>query len=130
MNAQSPEHDWFEKAEQDLEMARRAMSAGNPLPAMACYHCQQCVENYLKGFLVSRSIEFRPVHDLFYLIQQCAALQPAFAELAPIVVIIGRYGAGVRYPVQGFEEPDVEAANEAIKSAEIVSAFVTQNMQS
>ena len=130
MNAQSPEHDWFEKAEQDLEMARRAMSAGNPLPAMACYHCQQCVENYLKGFLVSRSIEFRPVHDFFYLIQQCAALQPAFAELAPIVVILGRYGAGVRYPVQGFEEPDVEVANEAIKSAEIVSAFVTQNMQS
>ena len=40
MNAQSPEHDWFEKAEQDLEMALRAMSAGNPLPAMACYHCQ------------------------------------------------------------------------------------------
>ena len=130
MNAQAPEHDGFEKAEQDLEMARRAMSAGNPLPAMACYHCQQCVEKYLKGFLVSRSIEFRPVHDLFYLIQQCAALQPAFAELAPIVVILGRYGAGVRYPVQGFEEPDVEAANEAIKSAEIVSAFVTQNMQS
>ena len=130
MNAQSPEYDWFEKAEQDLEMARRAMSAGNPLPAMACYHRQQYVEKYLKGFLVSRSIEFRPVHDLFYLIQQCAALQPAFAELAPIVVILGRYGAGVRYPVQGFEEPDVEAANEAIKSAEIVSAFVTQNMQS
>ena len=70
------------------------------------------------------------MHDLFYLIQQCAALQPAFAELAPIVVILGRYGAGVRYPVQGFEEPDVEAANEAIESAEIVSAFVTQNMQS
>ena len=44
-------------------MARRTMSAGNPLPAMACYHCQQCAEKYLKGFLVSRSIEFRPVHD-------------------------------------------------------------------
>ena len=111
-------------------MARRAMSAGDPLPAlMACYHCQQCAEKYLKGFLVSRSIEFRPVHDLFYLLQQCAALQPAFEELAPIVVILGRYGSGVRYPVQGFEEPGVDAANEAIKSAETVSAFVTQNTQ-
>ena len=110
-------------------MARRAMRSGSPLPAMACYHCQQCAEKYLKGFLVSRSVEFRPVHDLLYLLQQCAALQPAFAELAPTVVILGRYGAGVRYPVQGFEEPDVEAANEAIKSAETVTAFVTQNMQ-
>jgi len=110
-------------------MARRAMSAGNPLPAMACYHCQQCAEKYLKGFLVSRSIEFRPVHDLLYLLQQCSELQPAFEDLASIVVILGRYGAGVRYPVQGFEEPDVEASNEAIESAEAVSAFVTQNMQ-
>lgn len=50
MSARPPEHDWFEKAEQDLEMA--------------CYHCQQCAEKYLKGFLVSRSVEFRPVHDL------------------------------------------------------------------
>lgn len=64
MSARPPEHDWFEKAEQDLEMAYRAMSAGIPLPAMACYHCQQCAEKYLKGFLVSRSVEFRPVHDL------------------------------------------------------------------
>ena len=51
-------------------MARRAMNAGSPLPAMACYHCQQCAEKYLKGFLVSRSVEFRPVHDLLYLLQQ------------------------------------------------------------
>ena len=42
-------------------MARRAMSAGSPLPAlMACYHCQQCAEKHLRGFLVSRSIESAP----------------------------------------------------------------------
>ena len=41
-------------------------------------------------------------------------------------MILGRYGTGVRYPVQGFEEPGVDAAKEAIKSAETVSAFVTR----
>ena len=40
-----PERDWFERADQDLEMARRALGPGTPLPAMACYHSQQAAEN-------------------------------------------------------------------------------------
>ena len=40
MSGRRPEQGWFEKAEADLEMARRALGPGNPLPAMACYHAQ------------------------------------------------------------------------------------------
>ena len=47
-----PERDWFEKADQDLELARRALGPGKPLPGMACYHAQQCAEKYLKGYLI------------------------------------------------------------------------------
>ena len=43
-----PERDWFEKADQDLELARRALGPGKPLPEMACYHAQQCAEKYLR----------------------------------------------------------------------------------
>ena len=82
MSGPRPEQAWFEKAEQFLEMARRAMLPGNPFPDMACYHARQCAEKYLKGFLVSRSHRFNFVHDLFYLTQECAKLQPAFLELA------------------------------------------------
>ena len=32
MSGPRPEQDWFEKAEKDLEMARRAMLPGNPIP--------------------------------------------------------------------------------------------------
>ena len=81
MSGPRPEQDWFEKAEQNLEMARRAMLPGNPFPEMACYHAQQCAEKYLKGFLVSRSHSFNLVHDLFYLTQECAQRQLAFSEL-------------------------------------------------
>ena len=35
MNEAQPEQGWFEKADQDLEMARRAMGPEKPLPAMA-----------------------------------------------------------------------------------------------
>ena len=40
MSGRRPEQGWFDKAEADLEMARRALGPGNPLPAMACYHAQ------------------------------------------------------------------------------------------
>jgi hypothetical protein len=38
MTGTPPEgQDWFDKAGQDLEMARRAMDPKKPLPVMACY---------------------------------------------------------------------------------------------
>ena len=80
MSGPRPEQDWFEKAEQNLEMGRRAMLPGNPISEMACYHAQQCAEKHLKGFLVSRSHSFNFVHDLFYLTQECAQRQPAFGS--------------------------------------------------
>lgn len=128
MSGPRPEQDWFNKAEQFLEMARRAMLSKNPFPDMACYHAQQCAEKYLKGFLVSRSHRFNFVHDLFYLTQECAKLQSAFLELALAAETLGRYGAGVRYPMENFVDPDEEEAWEAIKLAGKVATFVKNQL--
>ena len=82
MTDAAPEpRSWFEKAVEDLVMARRAMDPTGPLPAMACYHAQQCAEKHLKGFLVFRQVPFRFVHDLVYLTQLCMDIEPGFSEL-------------------------------------------------
>ena len=124
MNGESPERDWFEKADQDLEMARRALDPKQPLPEMACYHAQQCAEKYLKGYLIAHSVSFRFVHDLIYLTQLCMAQDSAFEELMPGVEILNEYGATTRYPMEGSVEPDIEAAKEAIRLAEQVATLV------
>lgn len=111
MSAPRPEQDWFEKADQDLEMARRALGPGTPLPAMACYHSQQCAEKYLKGYLVAHSTPFRYVHDLVYLMQLCMERKPALKGLMPAVEILSEYGTAVRYPAESSSEPSVEVAN-------------------
>ena len=128
MSARSPDQAWFEKAEQHLEMARRAMDSRNALPDMACYHCQQCAEKYLNGFLISNSEDFLFVHDLIYLVHQCEKRFPAFLELERAADILGRYGAGVRYPMESFVSPDVEEAMNAIKLAENIATFVKNNL--
>ncbi len=124
MNDESPERNWFEKANQDLEMARRALAPKQPLPEMACYHAQQCAEKYLKGYLIAHSVSFRFVHDLIYLTQLCIAHAPTFEKLMPAVEILDEYGATTRYPMEGSVEPDIEAAREAIRLAEQVATLV------
>lgn len=122
-----PEQAWFEKAEQDLEMARRALGPGNPIPGMACHHAHQCAEKYLKGYLVAQSTPFRFVHDLVYLTQLCMTREPAFEDLMSVAEILGEYGTTIRYPAGGSEEPDLEAAREAVRLAETVATFVVRS---
>ena len=81
MSVRPPEQGWFEKAEKDMEMARRAMDPEGPIPEMACYHSQQCAEKYRKGYLISQKIDFLYVHDLVYLTQRCMERKQAFTQL-------------------------------------------------
>ena len=124
MSARLPEHDWFEKANDDLEAARRLLGPPRPLPSVACFHAQQCAEKYLKGYPTAHSLEFNFVLDLFYLMQECAKRQPAFLELEETSEILAKYGAGMRYPVEGLVDPDVNEAWEAVNLAENVAVFV------
>lgn len=60
---------WIIKAESDLKTASHTlkMERGCPTDAV-CFHAQQCVEKYLKAFLVSKSIDFPMTHDIEHLI--------------------------------------------------------------
>jgi len=124
MSVRPPEKDWFEKAEKDMVMARRAMDPEGPIPEMACYHSQQCAEKYLKGYLVSQKLDFLYVHDLVYLTQRCMEGKQEFTELEQAARILSKYGAGVRYPMEDCEDPDEEEPWEATKLAGEVVTFV------
>ena len=119
-----PEHAWFAKADDDLETARRVLGPERPLPAIACFHAQQCVEKYLKGYLVAHGTPFRFVHDLGYLIDLCTSLDPAFADLRPAAVTLNAYIATGRYPAEAAQEPNIERAREAIRRAQQIVDFV------
>lgn len=124
MSVAGPEREWFEKADQDIEMARRALEGGEPLPSNACYAAHQCAEKDLKGYLVAHSVKFSYSHDLVYLTQLCIEFEKAFEELMPTVEILNEYGTALRYPMDNSEEPDIETAKEAIRLAKQVAEYV------
>jgi HEPN domain-containing protein len=51
--------EWTTKAENDLKTAAHTLKLGSKCPTdTVCFHAQQCVEKYLKAFLVVMGIEF------------------------------------------------------------------------
>jgi HEPN domain-containing protein len=65
--------EWIIKAENDLKTAAHTLKIGKGCPTdTVCFHGQQCVEKYLKAFLVVKSIDFPRTHD----IERLVALLP------------------------------------------------------
>jgi HEPN domain-containing protein len=48
---------WFEVADHDIENARMIIESNPVILDIACFHCQQAVEKYLKAFLVYKKTD-------------------------------------------------------------------------
>jgi HEPN domain-containing protein len=67
--------DWIEKAENDWK-AIQILSKHKSAPHdVISFHCQQCAEKYLKGFLYKKDITFRKTHDLMELLKQVEKIE-------------------------------------------------------
>jgi HEPN domain-containing protein len=115
---------WYAKAEQDWKIARLALDVEEPLPEQCCYHAQQCAEKYLKGFLKSRRVRFKWIHDLRYLVDLCARAENGFDVLAADADTLTRAAEPSRYPGDDEEPVTVEDAKEAMEIAGRVREFV------
>ncbi len=61
--------EWIIKAENDLKTASHTLKMARGCPTDAvCFHAQQCVEKYLKAFLVCKGIDFPRTHDIEHLV--------------------------------------------------------------
>jgi HEPN domain-containing protein len=65
--------EWIIKAENDLKTASHTLKISSGCPTdTICFHAQQCVEKYLKAFLVYKGIDFPRTHD----VERLVALLP------------------------------------------------------
>jgi len=93
--------EWILKAENDLKTAVHTLKLGDECPTdTVCFHAQQCVEKYLKAFLVSEGIDFPKTHDL----ERLVGLLPVRSRPRLSAEEQGRltdYATGSRYPGWG-----------------------------
>jgi len=116
---------WIEKADRDLLSARKLFEEG--IYDYALFHAQQAIEKYLKAFLVSRNRPLRKTHDISWLIEQCAKIDPDFLKLYDIGADeLYPIGIEVRYPTS--TEVLREDIEEAIEIAKKVGKFVKRKI--
>jgi HEPN domain-containing protein len=111
--------EWLLKAEEDLELARYALTAEKPFIAPALFHCQQAAEKALKGFLTWHGVLFRKTHSIEELGEQCVGLEPSMMQVVAKAVPLTEYAWRFRYPGAPFA-PAMEEATQAITIAEEV----------
>lgn len=120
--------DWIEKGSHDLEDAKRLLKNGGHTDTI-CFHAQQAVEKYFKGYLVSKKINPRGIHHLEELAKDCARFDKGFLELLDECLILTRYYIETRYPPLVPIEYTKEEADKAIRMAEEIIVFVKDKLR-
>jgi len=117
---------WLAKANSDFRTLELLVNSKEDLITESiCFHSQQCVEKFLKSFLISHNKRFDETHNLDYLRKLCTELDLDFIKfdfqmLRPYAVQI-RYGNDLYIP----------SDDEALKSYKIaleVKHFVLQKL--
>ncbi len=117
---------WVEKAEHDLIAAKLIIDHRPLILDVACFHCQQAVEKYLKTFLVFRKEDFPRTHNLDLLIQKCAILQSAFAVID--LKNLEDFAVRGRYP-HDFMQPSMDETRDFYEIAESIKALVIKEIK-
>lgn len=120
--------DWLEKGSHDLEDAKRLLKNGGYTDTI-CFHCQQAVEKYLKGYLISKGINPRNIHHLEELTKDCAKFNKRFLKFLDKSLILTRYYIETRYPPLVPIEYTKEEAAEAVKMTEQIIKFIKNRLR-
>src|SRR5258708_1970918 len=123
---------WIEKADADLEAARElasnaASSAG--LRHIVGFHCQQCVEKYLKALLTYYQVEFPKTHQIRRLLILVSGVNPEAAEALSTTEWLGPFGVDLRYPGDAAEMlagDEIKAIETARLTKEVVVRIVDE----
>lgn len=99
---QEPKH-WLEFAKIDLLSAQSLTR--DEYFSTAAYHCQQCAEKALKGFLIAHEADLLKTHDLVKLLGLCKKIDPEFCCLDNACSVLTVLATQFRYPSE-FEIPD------------------------
>ncbi len=112
--------DWFDFAEKDLQAAQRLYKEFNHI---ACFHCQQSAEKYIKGLLVLLQIDFRKSHNLSYLLELLDQDLPE--NILFSAEYLNEYAVEARYPGE-FSSISDDETKTALKYAKEIKNFILE----
>lgn len=93
---------WVMKADADCDAVLSAVQRRKRGVAdVACFHAQQCIEKYLKGFLVAHDKPFPKTHDLGELVKLAVEIDPLLAGIEADADFLTDYAVDFHHPDDG-----------------------------
>jgi HEPN domain-containing protein len=114
---------WLTKVRRDLLSAKRLSRGAEPYLDTAIYHCQQCVEKAVKGWLVYHDQSFDKTHDLRLLVTLASEIEPKFVKWLDVAEQVSPYATYYRYPGEVLE-PTEEEFQQVFKASGKVYDFI------
>lgn len=118
-------HQWLEKAEHDLIAASLIIESNPVILDIACFHCQQAVEKFLKAFLFFNDQEISKTHNLDLLLKNCSAIDNDFLLIE--VKDLENFAVRTRYPYE-YVAPSLPETKEYYLIALSVKELVIEKM--
>lgn len=114
---------WLKIADDDLLFAKAGWRESN-ISGHACFMCQQIVEKYLKGFLVSRNVKPPRIHDLSKILEMCIEIDEEFKRFTDGCEILSGYYIATRYPLDMPQDYSAKQVKEAFAVVEKIKDFI------
>jgi HEPN domain-containing protein len=119
--------EWVDKAEGDFATAQRELQVIEKTNYDAvCFHAQQCVEKYLKGYLQESNLDFDKTHELTVLLDLLLPTEPAWESIRSMLIVLTSYAVEFRYPGESASQ---EEASQALKDCTHVRQLVRERLE-
>lgn len=120
--------EWFQKAEDTWNFTKAGWQETG-ISSEACFGCQQTVEKYLKGYLVSQGVKPERTHILSDLIVECKKIDKNFEEIVEECETLTEYYNPARYPMDVPGSFPQEKGEEAIRITEKAVEFIKDKLR-
>ena len=120
--------DWINAAYDDYRAAQ-TLSKDDTLNNVTAFHCQQCAEKALKGFILARTRQAVDGHNLTWLCRRAVSLDDSFREWMDESAALNRYYIETRYPTDIPTEIDDEEIVSILRMTERLFYYVADTLE-
>ncbi len=116
-----PVDEWVEKAEGDyetvLDLRKRRRRRQQYIIA---FHCQQCIEKYLKALLICHGMEFPRQHDLEELLVLLLQKDPLISFIRDDLKSLTPFAVSFRYPGEDITKEEIRTGVGIMKRVRVI----------
>lgn len=120
--------DWFFYASLDLLAAKNLYTDERCYP-LSAFHCQQCIEKALKGYLLFKRQRLYDGHNLTWLCKQAVMEEPHFRKWLEISAGLNRFYIESRYPADIPTEVNTEIMHTVFEMTADMMDFIAEQIR-